>query len=80
MKNIALIAVGLAALCVIGAVVLVAINKTVPAELWAIAFAALTGGAGIAVPAVSATAPTPVAGPAGPPGPMGPVGPQGPAA
>lgn len=55
MKNIALIAIALAALCVVGAVVLVAINKTVPAELWAIAFASLTGGAGIAVPTVAAT-------------------------
>lgn len=62
MKNIALIAIGLAALCVIGAVVLVAINKTVPAELWAIAFASLTGGAGIAVPTVAVpSAATPVA-------------------
>ena len=65
MKNIAFVAIGLAALCVVGAVVLVALGKTVPAELWAIAFAALTGGAGIAVPtAVAAPAPAPVPAPA----------------
>jgi hypothetical protein len=58
-KNVALIAISLAALCVIGAVVLVALNKTVPPELWAIAFASLTGGAGIAVPTVTTTTPTP---------------------
>lgn len=55
MKNIALIAIALAALCVVGAVVLVALNKAVPPELWAIAFASLTGGAGIAVPTVTTT-------------------------
>jgi hypothetical protein len=59
MKNIALIAIALAALCVVGAVVLVALNKTVPPELWAIAFASLTGGAGIAVPTVTTTTTTP---------------------
>lgn len=57
--NIALVALALAALCIVGAVVLVAINKTVPAELWAIAFAALTGGAGIAVPTVTQPAALP---------------------
>jgi hypothetical protein len=60
MKNIALVAIALAALCVIGAVVLVALNKAVPPELWAIAFAALTGGAGIAVPTVTTTTPAAV--------------------
>ncbi len=49
-KNIPLIAFALVALCVIGAVVLVAMSKPVPTELWALAFAALTGGAGIAAP------------------------------
>ena len=49
-QMIAIAAFALAALCIVGAIVLVAINKTVPPELWAIAFASLTGGAGIAVP------------------------------
>lgn len=49
-QTISIAAFCLTALCVIGAIVLVGMNKAVPAELWAIAFAALTGGAGIAVP------------------------------
>ncbi len=49
-KNIPLIAFSLSALCVIAATVLVALSKAVPAELWALAFASLTAGAGIASP------------------------------
>lgn len=49
---IAIAAFGLAAICVIGAVVLTALNKPVPTDLWSFAFASLTGAAGITVPAI----------------------------
>lgn len=39
------------ALALIGAIVLDGLDKSVPAELWAIAFAAITGGAGVTIPA-----------------------------
>ena len=61
----ALVAFALAALCIVGAVVLLAINKTVPEDLWTIAFASLTGGAGIAIPTPTTTSTT--AAPAPPP-------------
>lgn len=56
MNRVVFYAFALAALCIVGAVVLTALSKTVPAELWAVAFAALTGGAGIAVPSSSSPA------------------------
>jgi hypothetical protein len=46
---IPLLAIGAVAL--IGAIVLAGIGQSVPAELWAIAFAAITGGAGVTIPA-----------------------------
>lgn len=56
-------AFGLAAICFIGAIVLIAINKTVPPELWQAGFLAAGAGAGIALPTTSTPAP-PVAPPA----------------
>lgn len=55
----------LAAICVVGAVVLTAMNKTVPVELWQAAFLSAGAGAGIALPSAPAPAPQapPVAGP-----------------
>lgn len=58
-------AFGLAAICFIGAIVLIAINKTVPPELWQAGFLAAGAGAGISLPAVNTpttSAATPPAG------------------
>ncbi len=52
-------AFGLAALCLIGAIVLVAINKSVPVELWQAAFLSLGAGAGISVPTTTPAASVP---------------------
>jgi hypothetical protein len=52
----------LAAICFIGAIVLVALNHTVPPELWQGGFLAAGAGAGIAIPS-GTTPPVPVAPP-----------------
>lgn len=54
-KQMAVLAFALAALCVVGAIILTAIGKTVPTDLWTLAFASLTGGAGIAIPTLPTT-------------------------
>lgn len=51
-------AFALAALCIGGAIVLTAMSKTVPSELWQAAFLTVGAGAGIAIPA-GATPPAP---------------------
>ena len=56
-SNAVALAFGLTAICVIGAIVLAALNKTVPENLWIVAFASLTGGAGIAAPVTPTAAP-----------------------
>lgn len=56
--NAVALAFGLTAICVIGAIVLAGMGKTVPENLWIVAFASLTGGAGIAAP-VTPTPPIP---------------------
>lgn len=43
-------AFALAAICFIGAIVLIALNKTVPTELWSAGYLAAGAGAGIAYP------------------------------
>jgi ABC-type Fe3+ transport system substrate-binding protein len=45
---------------VVGAIVLTALNKTVPTELWALTSALLGGGLGITNPSASASTTTPV--------------------
>jgi hypothetical protein len=47
----AILAFSLAGLCVVGAVILTVTNHAVPQNLWTLSYAALVGGAGIAVPA-----------------------------
>lgn len=50
----------LAAIALVGIIVLIAIGKTVPTELWAIGLGIITGGLGIATPTVTvATTPAP---------------------
>lgn len=44
-----------AAIALIGAIVLAALGKDVPAELWATVLAGITGGAGVTVPSHGAT-------------------------
>jgi hypothetical protein len=48
--NMALMAFGLAAIGLIGAIVLAGMSKTIPPNLWTVTLAALAGGAGIAIP------------------------------
>jgi hypothetical protein len=47
---LAVCAFGLAAVCIIGAIVLAALGKPIPANLWTVAVGSLAGGAGITVP------------------------------
>lgn len=58
MKTIAphALAFALTALCVVGAVVLIALGHTVPQNLYTLAYASLVGGAGLA-PGTAALAP-----------------------
>jgi hypothetical protein len=64
--NMALAAFILAGIGLIGAIVLAAMSKTIPSNLWTVTLAALAGGAGISIPvpaaaAAPASASTPVA-------------------
>lgn len=61
-----LYAFALAGVGLVGAIVLAAIGKAVPVELWSLTFGALGAGAGISLPGASsppAQAPTPPAPP-----------------
>ena len=60
-------AFALAAICFIGGIVLVAVNKQVPPELWQAGFLAAGAGAGIALPTTAPTQPTPTPTPVVPP-------------
>lgn len=53
--NAAAYAFILAAIGLVGSIVLAAMNKTIPANLWVVTIGALTGGAGIAIPTPPAT-------------------------
>jgi len=65
-SNMALAAFVLAGIGLIGAIVLAAMSKTIPANLWTVTLAALAGGAGISIPSTPAA---PVAVPPAPPAP-----------
>jgi hypothetical protein len=56
----ALMAFGIAAIGLIGAIVLAAMSKTIPSNLWTVTLAALAGGAGISIPSVPASLSTSV--------------------
>jgi len=58
-SSMALAAFVLAGIGLVGAIVLAAMSKTIPANLWTVTLAALAGGAGISMPAtpVASTAP-----------------------
>ena len=56
--NMALYAFIIAAIGLVGAIVLAAMSKTIPTNLWTVTLAALAGGAGISYPTA-----TPVAAP-----------------
>lgn len=58
--SIALYAFLLATICVTGAVVLAALGKDIPADLWNIALVAVGGGAGVAIPSAGAGSTTTV--------------------
>lgn len=58
-------AFALAAICIVGAIVLIAVSKSVPPELWQAAFLAAGAGAGIALPTTNAVAPANAAPPPG---------------
>jgi len=58
--NMALMAFGIAAIGLIGAIVLAAMSKTIPSNLWTVTLAALAGGAGISIPSVPASPSTSV--------------------
>jgi hypothetical protein len=53
--NMALMAFGIAAIGLIGAIVLAAMSKTIPSNLWTVTLAALAGGAGISIPVTPVT-------------------------
>ena len=53
--NMALMAFGIAAIGLIGAIILAGMSKTIPANLWTVTLAALAGGAGISIPTVPTT-------------------------
>ncbi|HXA33030.1 MAG TPA: hypothetical protein VNV87_12280 [Acidimicrobiales bacterium] len=72
--NMALAAFVLAGIGLIGAIVLAAMSKTIPSNLWTVTLAALAGGAGISIPpTVAAADPTPVAPRAVVPAPVAPA-------
>ena len=54
-QSAALYAFVLAGIGLVGAIVLAAMSKPIPANLWVVTLAALTGGAGISIPSAPAT-------------------------